>query len=133
MTVTSKRHAHAERAKRWEREQKAASIGGAVRDPVPEDVLRDGGEIDDLPHSITNKKKKGRPRAAQASAVSVEGRLHGDHGGQTSFCERWLVHGAVSGAAGSSAGSPAGSPAGSAGGARGAYVLGAGARAQAQE
>ena len=45
VTVTSKRHAQAERAKRSKREEKAACIGGAVRDPVPEDVLRDGGAL----------------------------------------------------------------------------------------
>ena len=41
MTVTSKRHALAESKERKEKAvQQAASIGGAVRDPVPEDVLR---------------------------------------------------------------------------------------------
>ena len=33
VTVTSKLHAHAERAKKEKREEKAASIGGAGRDP----------------------------------------------------------------------------------------------------
>ena len=53
VTVTSKRHAfnnaQAARAKRYKREEKAASIGGAVRDPGPPylstvlTVLRYGG------------------------------------------------------------------------------------------
>ena len=37
MTVTSKRHAQAERAKKEKREKNAASMGGADRDPGPED------------------------------------------------------------------------------------------------
>ena len=43
MTVTSKRHAQAERTKKQIREEKAASIGGAVRDPRR--CLRDGGAL----------------------------------------------------------------------------------------
>ena len=45
VTVTSKRHAQAERAKRQKREEKAPSVGGAARDPGPEDVLRYGGAL----------------------------------------------------------------------------------------
>ena len=47
MTVTSKLLANAERnkeiEKRQEREEKAASYGGAVRGSVPEDELSGGG------------------------------------------------------------------------------------------
>ena len=49
VTVTSKRHTQAARAKRYKRKEKAASIGGAVRDPGPPylstvlTVLRYGG------------------------------------------------------------------------------------------
>ena len=47
MTVTSKLPANAERNKEiekiQEREEKAASFGGAVRDSVPEDELGGGG------------------------------------------------------------------------------------------
>ena len=37
VTVTSKLHAQVERAKKQKREEKAASSGGAGRDPGPED------------------------------------------------------------------------------------------------
>ena len=46
VTVTSKRHAQAGRAKRCKREEKPASIGGAARDPGQ--LQEEEGALEDL-------------------------------------------------------------------------------------
>ena len=75
MTVTSKLQANAERnkeiEKRQKREEKAASVGGAVRGSEPEDELSGGGAL----HSEVESEGGRRPEC-----LNVIGPGRGDDG-----------------------------------------------------